>query len=209
MSGRACTKRQYTTKCPFVGTFKPNQAENPSGQGFGALYHPARGPASLNRSRRGGRRLSPPHAVGRSARGARAARWGGFASPRSGEVGARNARSQVGRFRLPTQWGGRRAERAQPGGEVSPPHAVGRSARGARRVGTCIYPRQGLRVSLFRMPDWKALRHQFPLLDRYIRGPRSGSPTGSRSWSGCAPGSAACSTRRRGRRRSRPRCRSP
>src|SRR5712692_7754779 len=116
MSGRACTKRQYTTKCPFVGTFKPNQPESPSGQGFGALYHPARGPASLNRSRRGG--------------------W--------------------------------RAERAQPGGEVSPPHAVGRSARGTRRVGTCIYPRQGLRVSLFRMPDWKALRHQFPLLDRYI-----------------------------------------
>src|SRR5216683_3321756 len=112
MSGRACTKRQYTTKCPFVGTFKPNQAENPSGQGFGALYHPARGPASLNRSPRGGRRaeraqpggeVSPPHAVGRSARGTRAARWGGFASPRSGEVGARNARSQVGRFRLPTQ----------------------------------------------------------------------------------------------------------
>src|SRR6266852_364672 len=156
MSGRACTKRQYTTKCPFVGTFKPNQAENPSGQGFGALYHPARGPASLNRSRRGGRRLSPPHAVGRSARGARAARWGGFASPRSGEVGARNARSQVGRFRLPTQWGGRRAERAarwggrraeraQPGGEVSPPHAVGRSARGARaaRWGGFASPRSG------------------------------------------------------------------
>ncbi len=135
MSGRACTKRQYTTKCPFVGTFKPNQAENPSGQGFGALYHPARGPASLNRSRRGGRRLSPPHAVGRSARGARAARWGGFASPRSGEVGARNARSQVGRFRLPTQWGGRRAERAQPGGEVG-----ARSARS--RVGRFRLPTQ-------------------------------------------------------------------
>src|SRR5216684_221474 len=145
MSGRACTKRQYTTKCPFVGTFKPNQAENPSGQGFGALYHPARGPASLNRSRRRGRRLSPPHAVGRSARGARAAGWGGFASPRSGEVGARSARSQVGRFRLPTQWGGRRAERAQPGGEVSPPHAVGRSARGARaaRWGGFASPRSG------------------------------------------------------------------
>src|SRR6266852_6100243 len=155
MSGRACTKRQYTTKCPFVGTFKPNQAENPSGQGFGALYHPARGPASLNRSRRGGRRLSPPHAVGRSARGARRVgrcrlptQWGGRRAERAqpgGEVSppravgrsARGTRSQVGRFRLPTQWGGRRAERAQPGGEVSPPHAVGRSARGARRVGTC------------------------------------------------------------------------
>src|SRR5712692_3877014 len=116
MSGRACTKRQYTTKCPFVGTFKPNQAENPSGQGFGALYHPARGPASLNRSRRGGRRLSPPRSVGRSERGTRAARWGG-----------------------------RRAERAQPGGEVSPPRSAGRSARGARaaRWGGFASPRSG------------------------------------------------------------------
>src|SRR6266849_4990883 len=145
MSGRACTKRQYTTKCPFVGTFKPNQAENPSGQGFGALYHPARGPASLNRSRRGGRRLSPPRSAGRSAPGAERAGWGGVASPLRGEVGARNARSQVGRCRLPTQWGGRRAERAQPGGEVSPPHAVGRSARGARaaRWGGFASPRSG------------------------------------------------------------------
>src|SRR5216684_2651218 len=153
---------------------------------------------------------SPPHAVGRSApgggevggreRGIRLpTQWGGrraqragwgegsvvFASPRSGEVGARSApgggegawfspphavgRSarvarRVGRrergIRLPTQWGGRRAQRAgwgerslvfasprsgevgarsAPGGEkrawYSPPHAVGRSARAARRVG--------------------------------------------------------------------------
>src|SRR5216683_2260479 len=61
------------------------------------------------------RARSPPHEVGRSAssRSERAG-WGGganFASPRSGEVGARSA----------------------PGGEsapISPPHAVGRSAPG-------------------------------------------------------------------------------
>src|SRR5713101_3775320 len=127
------------------------------------------------------RARSPPHEVGRSAssRSERAG-WGvDLASPPRGEVGqlAKRAR-RVGRrrqFRLPTQWGGRRAQRAgwggganfasprsgevgarsAPGGEaapISPPHPVGRSARAARRVG---------RRRQFRLPtQWGGRRAQ-------------------------------------------------
>src|SRR5713101_8228767 len=104
------------------------------------MYWP---PHAVGRSAPAGekRGCSPPHAVGRSARAAR-----------------RVGRRERG-VRLPTQWGGRRAQRAGWGegsvvfasprsGEVgarsapgggegawySPPHAVGRSARAARRV---------------------------------------------------------------------------
>src|SRR6266851_5601463 len=127
---------------------------------------------------------SPPHAVGRSAPGGEKRAW--YSPPhavaRSARAGRRVGRRERG-IRLPTQWGGRRAQRAgwgegsvvfasppqwggrraqragwgersvvfasprsgevgarsAPGGEkgawYSPPHAVGRSARAARRVG--------------------------------------------------------------------------
>src|SRR5216684_594716 len=127
------------------------------------MYSP---PHAVGRSAPAGekRGCSPPHAAGRSARSAPGGEEGEWYSPPHAVGRSARAARRVGRrergIRLPTQWGGRRAQRAgwgersvvfasprsgevgarsAPGGEegawYSPPHAVGRSARAARRVG--------------------------------------------------------------------------